>query len=90
MELDALFIPECVVVQETITAPKEISAIELIRSDSGARLGHIAAVPGGSQLEICGSGFNQRTVKVRWNDRFFFVFLQDLGWPPDADSPEAY
>ncbi|MBV9264632.1 MAG: hypothetical protein JO061_00540 [Acidobacteriaceae bacterium] len=75
---EALFIPECVTVQATITAPKEISALELVPTATGARLGHIASLPKGTRLEICGGGFNERTVKARCQGHFYFVFLQDI------------
>jgi hypothetical protein len=79
MDITALFIPECVQVEKTLTLTKEISAMELVRRESGGtRLGAIATLPKGSHLEVCGRGFNDRTFKVRYNDRFFFVFLQDV------------
>jgi hypothetical protein len=79
MDINALCIPECVEIEKTLTLSKEISAMELVRRESGAaRLGAIAALPKGSQVDVCGPGFNDRTFKVRYENRFFFVFLQDV------------
>jgi hypothetical protein len=30
-------------------------------------------------LQVCGEGFNDRTVKVRMGNSLYFVFRQDLG-----------
>jgi len=38
----------------------------------------ITQLPEGAELELCGEGFNERTVRVRWAEGFYFVFLQDL------------
>jgi hypothetical protein len=38
----------------------------------------ITKLPKGAQLQIWAKGFNERTVKVKWKDSFYFVFLQDL------------
>ena len=32
-------------------------------------------------LQICGEGFNDKTVQVRLGDSIYFVFRQDLGMP---------
>jgi hypothetical protein len=58
---------------------KAISATELVAVEGcRARLGRIAEIPKGAQLEICGQGFNRRMIKARWGDAFYFVFLRDL------------
>jgi hypothetical protein len=81
----AAFIPQCVPVETTITAPNDISALEIGATESGARLRQLVPIPKGACLEICGDGFNQRTVKTRYDGRFFFVFLRDLeSAPTDA------
>jgi hypothetical protein len=41
-------------------------------------MGGITKLPKGAQLQIWAKGFNERTVKVKWKDSFYFVFLQDL------------
>ena len=86
---DALFTPEYNSVEATITVPKEISALELVQTEAGERLGQIAAVPKGTCLELCGSGFNERTIKVRFEKHLYFVFLQDLAPPEDAGTAEC-
>jgi hypothetical protein len=69
-------------VERTVVAPKDISAIQIEQTDDGkARLGMLAPIPEGAELEVCGTGFNNRTVKARWRDRFYFVFLQDIQGP---------
>lgn len=79
MDFDALCIPECPTVERTVVLSRAISATELIAIEHcRARLGRIAEIPEGVQLEICGKGFNERTVKARWGDAFYFVFLRDL------------
>lgn len=58
---------------------KPISAIQLVQAeDGGAKLGVISQLGPGTTVEICGSGFNERTVKVRSASQYYFVFLQDL------------
>jgi hypothetical protein len=59
---------------------KNIAAIQVLPSESSTelRLGMITQLPSGAELIVCGDGFNDRTVKVRWAEGFYFVFLQDL------------
>lgn len=42
------------------------------------KLGLITQLPSGAVVDICGGGFNERTAKIRYEQRYFFVFLQDL------------
>jgi hypothetical protein len=37
-----------------------------------------AELPKGAVLLICGPGFNDRTLKVRWQDHAYYVFERDL------------
>jgi hypothetical protein len=59
---------------------KNIAGIQVLpAADAGEpRLGMITQLPQGAELEVCGEGFNERTVRVRWAEGFYFVFLQDL------------
>jgi hypothetical protein len=58
---------------------KNISAIELNGVENGkARLGPVLQLPHGAQVEVCGDGFNERTVKIRSNGKYYFAFLSDL------------
>ena len=65
---------------ERISLVKPISAIQLIPKEDGkgARLGLISQLGPGITIEICGDGFNERMLKVRANELYFFVFAQDL------------
>lgn len=59
---------------------KNIAAIELVAAENGKpHLGPVLQLPNGSLLDVCGDGFNERTVKIRSNGKFYFVFRSDLG-----------
>jgi hypothetical protein len=59
---------------------KNIAAIELNGIEGGkARLGPVLQLPDGAQLDVCGEGFNDKTVKIRSNGKYYFVFRSDLG-----------
>ena len=76
---EALYIPSQLTIEGSCQLNKSIAAIELLTGDNGAgRLGAVLQLPFGSQLEVCGAGFNERTLKVRSNNKFYFVFWQDL------------
>jgi len=65
--------------QQTYSLSGDIPAMEIVPSMTGeARLGPISKIPEGADLECCGQGFNERTVKVRWRGVVYFVFVQDL------------
>ena len=69
--------------EATITLKKDVSALEIVRKKNASEhFGVLAQISKGSSLEICGTGFNERTFKVRFQDRLFFVFRQDLGFEP--------
>lgn len=62
-----------------IILSKNIPAIPLEHVEDGReQLGAISRLPRGAQLEVCGSGFDHRTVKVVWSGQHYFVFIQDL------------
>jgi len=62
---------------------KDVSALEILRRENvTGHFGVLAQITKGSRLEICGTGFNDRTYRVRFHDRLFFVFRQDLGLDP--------
>jgi hypothetical protein len=75
---DAIFIPQRLAVEGTVTVPKDISVLEIVPTETGERLGKLMALPKGARLEICGNGFHDRTVKALYEGRFCLVFLQDL------------
>lgn len=59
---------------------RNIAAIELVAAENGnPRLGPVLQLPNGSHLDVCGDGFNERTVKIRSNGKYYFVFKADLG-----------
>ena len=65
----------------TVTLGKEVSALEIVRRENvSGHFGVLAQIPKGSTLEICGSGFNERTYRVLCRNRLYFVFRQDLGY----------
>lgn len=59
--------------------PKTIPAIQVFCVDEGTpELGAISHLPEGAELTFCGTGFNEATIKARYGDQFYFVFLEDL------------
>jgi hypothetical protein len=80
-----LSIPESVCPQKTYTLSRRIAALRLIAPADGQRgkLGEISQLQPGAQLDCCGDGYNERTIKVHYAGEFYFVFLQDLY---DAES----
>lgn len=70
--------------QSTFTLAKPIAAIHFSVSETGeTRTGLITQLPKDAAVEVCGNGFNNRTVAVRWQKGLYFVFLQDIE-PPQA------
>ena len=63
----------------TFTLPRNISAIQAISGpDESVRLGTILQLPEGTQVRVCGDGFNERTAKVAWEGAYYFIFWEDL------------
>jgi hypothetical protein len=59
--------------------PNAVAAIQASCTRDGApELSTISHLPEGAELEFCGDGFNESTLKVRWEGQSYFVFLQDL------------
>ena len=46
-------------------------------------MGTILQLPEGTQVRVCGDGFNERTVKVAWEGGYYFLFFEDL--EPDRE-----
>ena len=80
MNTNEIFIPESGFSRETVALFKSISAIQLIAKEhgEGSKLGLISQLGAGTIVEVCGEGFNERTVKVRAHGQCYFVFLQDI------------
>ncbi len=75
----ALFIPDVVFADQAYTLSEDVFAMELVRVENGdPRLGPVSKIPRGAEIQACGDGFNERTIKIRWQGKFYFVFLQDL------------
>jgi hypothetical protein len=76
-----LYVPKANMPALSHLLAKNISAIELItgNGDRQSRLGPVLQLPNGSMLDVCGDGFNDRTVKIRSNGKYYFVFRSDLG-----------
>jgi len=56
-----------------------ISAIQVSTGDDGGeRLGLLTQIRPDSGIEVCGPGFNAKTVKVRFHGSLYFVFREDL------------
>jgi len=84
MDITTIFTPEDIHATKSYTLSKNISAIQLVVDKNGdTRLGLISQLARGSRIDVCGDGFNDRTIKVRMGNAFFFAFLQDLE-PPRA------
>jgi hypothetical protein len=76
---EAVFVPHYYPPAEARVATARISAIPVLAAENGKRrLGTIMQLPQGAELQICGDGFNDRTVEVRWRDSCYFVFRDDI------------
>jgi hypothetical protein len=66
----------------TYTLPKKIAAMQISCTGDGTTgSGFFSELPKGAQVVIFGDGFNSRTVKVKWQSQFYFVFMQDIEAP---------
>ena len=64
---------------EIVKCPTRVSAIRLtMQPGGGMALGALTQIEAGTSLEICGEGYNERTIKVRVAKEFFCVFRQDV------------
>ena len=66
--------------EEIYTLTRNVSAIQILSSDSEARsrLGLITQLPEGVQVQVGGPGFDDRTVRIRCSGGSYYVFLEDL------------
>jgi hypothetical protein len=64
-------------VSRVLTTNRKICAIHLDAERN--RLGTISHIPSGSKISILGDGYNERTLKVSWQDELYFVFREDIG-----------
>ena len=71
--------------QDPIVLSKDISALAIEADEHrDHRYGLIEHLPNGASVTLIGGGFNDRTVKVRCNDNYYFVFLQDIEGPDSS------
>ncbi|MBV8549822.1 MAG: hypothetical protein JOY54_00875 [Acidobacteriaceae bacterium] len=77
-------IPSAIHVERTCQLPRRLSAVHLEPGpgDGSARLGAIETLPEGTPVEVCGAGYNDRTVKIRCHGQYYFVFQVDLDSEP--------
>ena len=65
--------------EQRVLLPEDIAAIEIIPSATGEiGLGPISKIPFGAEIECCGKGFNEQTMKIRWRGKTYFIFREDL------------
>lgn len=77
--LDILSLPDDVPAEQRYALSEDILAMEVVPSATGEwGLGPVSKLPEGAEVEWCGQGFNDRTTKVRWRGKVYFVFLADL------------
>ena len=77
--------PSVSLFQQAVVLSKNIVAMALDQLEDGT-LRHVSltALPTGTDVTIVGEGFNGRTVRVRCNDRSYFVFVQDIEGPDSS------
>lgn len=79
MNAECISVPGVLSLPRARILPRIISGIQLIPTeDKPGRLGLVTQLPQNAELELCGDGFDERTVKVRWLGTCYFVFRQDL------------
>ena len=75
---EAIQIPHPMFSEGTAILSKRCAAVRLIQHENGCgKLGSITQLDPGPVV-LCGPGYNERTVKVRLKDEFYFVFRDDL------------
>jgi hypothetical protein len=82
----AISIPVSISVERIITLAKPIMGVELVCNERQRtiKLGPLSELTSGSTLDVCGEGFNERTIKVRCNGFFYFVLRHDVGESIDS------
>jgi hypothetical protein len=79
MHSDGGFVPNWSFPGPMWTLKKQIAAFQIFQlEDDAPQLGCIVNLPEGAELLPCSEGFNERTLKVRYEGCFYFVFIQDL------------
>lgn len=61
---------------QACTLQKNVAALRVSKNLKSS--GFLMELPSGVQVEVCGVGYNDRTVEVRFNGEFYIVFAQDI------------
>ena len=70
---------ECLKPHDKYRLTDAITAFAFFTDNQGMeRYGPVCELPKGANLEICGAGFNQQTVKARYGNCYYHVFSRDL------------
>ena len=76
---DAVTTLDPVFSRSSYTLSTDIPAIQVLPAGAGLMgLGPVLKLPRGAQIEACGAGFDDHTLKVRYADSLYYVFLEDL------------
>jgi hypothetical protein len=67
-----------------LTTDRKICAVHLDAQRNG--FGTISHIPPGSQISVLGGGFNERTLRMSWQNELYFVFREDVGIETTAPS----
>jgi hypothetical protein len=88
---NAVLLPDTAVPNRVYTLSSDISAMQILPfAESGARLSPVSWLPRGAEIETCGVGFDDQTLKVCYQGQFYFVFLQDLDIQKKAAAAAAF
>jgi len=65
--------------KQSLVLSKNTSAIQVLCDEVGRkRMGTLLQLPEGAQLETCGEGFDEKTIKVCLQGAYYYVFLADI------------
>ena len=65
-------------IQSQWVLKRSIPGMEALFVAGPSRAGSFLNLPVGAQLLVCGVGFDEHTVKVLWNDKYYFVYTERL------------
>jgi hypothetical protein len=79
VDSSTFFIPCESCSEKLLRLARPLAAVQLVkRPDGGAKLGLVSQLSAGTEVKVCGDGFNERTIKVRAHGLCYFVFRADL------------
>lgn len=82
----SIFIPPSISEGRLLKLSRPVCAIQLVPKDDRAKLGPLVSLDVGTEVTLCGEGYNDRTVKVCARDQYYFVFSADLGIQKETNS----